>query len=172
MLAQDFYDQDGTLVKSLRTLEVAEMGGRVLAVRQRMEKVDAGDEWTEIHVKSMTFDLDLSGHWRRLPVGERRLRRLTSSKTRCHQPWLPRILMETSGTTEMISLLGRQAPLRKSSGRAGQPDTALEAPRTAQHGHRTTLEEITRAAAEVALRLERLGRVEDPLPRLAPLLRR
>ena len=59
LLAQDFYDQDGNLVKSLRTLEIAEMGGRVLAVRQRMGKVDAQDEWTEIQVKGTTFDLDL-----------------------------------------------------------------------------------------------------------------
>ena len=59
LLAQDFYDQDGNLVKSLRTLEMAEMGGRILAVQQRMEKVDAEDEWTEIQVKGTTFDLDL-----------------------------------------------------------------------------------------------------------------
>jgi outer membrane lipoprotein-sorting protein len=59
LLAEDFYDQDGNLVKSLRTLEIAEMGGRVLAVRQRMQKVESEDEWTEIQVESTTFDLDL-----------------------------------------------------------------------------------------------------------------
>ena len=59
LVAQDFYDQDGKLVKSLRSLEIAKMGGRMLAVRQRMEKVDADDEWTEIRVGSMRFDLDL-----------------------------------------------------------------------------------------------------------------
>jgi outer membrane lipoprotein-sorting protein len=59
LLAEDFYDQDGKLVKSLRSLEIAKMGGRVLAVRQRMEKVDAEDEWTEIRIESMRFDLDL-----------------------------------------------------------------------------------------------------------------
>ncbi len=60
LLSQDFYDQDGKLVKSLRSLEIGEMGGRTLAVRQRMEKLEAEDEWTEMVIESMGFDLDLS----------------------------------------------------------------------------------------------------------------
>ena len=60
LLSQDFYDQDGKLVKSLRTLKTGEMGGRVLALQQRMEKLEADDEWTEILIESMRFDLDLS----------------------------------------------------------------------------------------------------------------
>ena len=36
-----FYDQDGALVKALRTLEIGAMGGRTVAIRQRMEKADA-----------------------------------------------------------------------------------------------------------------------------------
>jgi hypothetical protein len=36
------------------------MGGRTLAVRQRMEKLEAEDEWTEMVIESMGFDLDLS----------------------------------------------------------------------------------------------------------------
>ncbi len=38
MVDQRFYDQDGELVKTLRTLEFAEMGGRPVAAVQRMEK--------------------------------------------------------------------------------------------------------------------------------------
>jgi len=60
LVSQDFYDQDGKLVKSLRSLKIGEMGGRVLALRQRMEKLEAEDEWTEISIESMRFDLDLS----------------------------------------------------------------------------------------------------------------
>ena len=60
LLSQDFYDQDGKLVKSLHTLKVGEMGGRVLALQQRMEKLESDDEWTEILIESMRFDLDLS----------------------------------------------------------------------------------------------------------------
>lgn len=60
LVREDFYDQDGKLVKSLRSLEIAEMGGRTLAIRQRMEKVEATEEWTEIVLEKMRFDLDLA----------------------------------------------------------------------------------------------------------------
>lgn len=54
-----FYDQDNEPVKVLETLDIAEMGGRQTATRQRMSKVDAPDEWTEIQVRSVEYDLDL-----------------------------------------------------------------------------------------------------------------
>lgn len=62
LIEHRFYDQDGDLVKALRTLEIAEMGGRTVAVQQRMEKIDAPDEWTEVVVDSVDFDVDLSDH--------------------------------------------------------------------------------------------------------------
>ncbi len=60
MVEQQFYDQDGELVKSLRTLEFATMGGRAVAAQQRMEKADSPDEWTEIILDSVEFDVELS----------------------------------------------------------------------------------------------------------------
>ena len=60
LIEHRFYDQDGELVKALRTLEIGDMGGRTVAVRQRMEKVDTPDEWTEIIVDSVDFDVELS----------------------------------------------------------------------------------------------------------------
>ena len=60
MIEHRFYDQDGELVKALRTLEFGEMGGRTVAVHQRMGKVDAPDEWTEIIVDAVEFDVELS----------------------------------------------------------------------------------------------------------------
>jgi outer membrane lipoprotein-sorting protein len=60
MVKQQFYDQDGELVKTLRTLEFAEMGGRGVAARQRMEKSDQPDEWTEILLNDVEFDVELS----------------------------------------------------------------------------------------------------------------
>jgi len=54
-----FFDQDGELVKKLESLEIGEMGGRVIALRQRMGKIDAPDEWTEIQVDSVDYDVDL-----------------------------------------------------------------------------------------------------------------
>ena len=60
LIEHRFYDQDGELVKMLRTLEIGEMGGRTVAVQQRMEKVAAPGAWTEIIVDFVEFDVDLS----------------------------------------------------------------------------------------------------------------
>ena len=59
LLEHSFYDQDGELVKRLLSLEIGEMGGRIVVTRERMQKVDAPGEWTEIIVDSMEYDLDL-----------------------------------------------------------------------------------------------------------------
>jgi len=50
VLEHSFFDQDGELVKSLQTMTIADMGGRTIAKRQRMNKADKPDEWTEIQV--------------------------------------------------------------------------------------------------------------------------
>jgi len=54
-----FYDQDGELVKTLTSLEIGEMGGRVIAQRQRMSKVESPEKWTEIQVVSVDYDIEL-----------------------------------------------------------------------------------------------------------------
>ena len=59
VLNHDFYDQDGKLVKSLESFEIGEMGGRTIAKRQRMSRVDEPDKWTEIRVSSVDYDVDL-----------------------------------------------------------------------------------------------------------------
>ena len=59
VLTHSFYDQDDKLVKTLTSLEIGEMGGRVIAQRQRMNKVDAPDEWTEIEVLSVDYEVEL-----------------------------------------------------------------------------------------------------------------
>ncbi len=55
-----FYDQDGVLVKTLTSLEIDEMGGRTIATRQRMTKEEEPEEWTEIQVVSVEYDIDLA----------------------------------------------------------------------------------------------------------------
>jgi outer membrane lipoprotein-sorting protein len=60
LLAQDFYDQEGVLVKQLRSTEIGEMDGRTIATRQRMSKVESEDEWTEFVVDSVDFDVEIS----------------------------------------------------------------------------------------------------------------
>lgn len=59
LMEHRFYDQDGKLVKSLSTLEIGEMGGRTVAIQQRMNKVEAPEEWTEVVVDAMEFDVEL-----------------------------------------------------------------------------------------------------------------
>jgi outer membrane lipoprotein-sorting protein len=59
LLSQKYYDQDGVLVKALSTLEIGTMGGRTLAIRQRMAKADTDNEWTEFVIDSVEFDLQI-----------------------------------------------------------------------------------------------------------------
>ena len=59
VLEHAFYDQDGKLVKKLESMEVGEMGGRTIAKRQRMVKIDKPEEWTEINVDAVEYEIDL-----------------------------------------------------------------------------------------------------------------
>ncbi len=59
LLGQDYYDQDGILVKSMQALEIKEMGGRLTVSRQRMHKTDTPDEWTEMQVLDTQYDIAL-----------------------------------------------------------------------------------------------------------------
>jgi len=60
LLSQEFYDQEGVLVKALKSLDIDEMGGRTVATRQRMGKVDAEDEWTEFRIETIEFGVEIS----------------------------------------------------------------------------------------------------------------
>jgi outer membrane lipoprotein-sorting protein len=59
VLEHSFFDQDGELVKSLKTMEITNMGGRTIAKEQRMSKADEPDEWTEIQVNDVQYAIDL-----------------------------------------------------------------------------------------------------------------
>jgi len=59
VVQHSYYDQDDELVKTLETLEIVEMGGRVIAKRQRMSKADEPDEWTEIQVNDVEYGVEL-----------------------------------------------------------------------------------------------------------------
>jgi outer membrane lipoprotein-sorting protein len=60
MMHQEFWDQDNILVKQMGTLEVVEMDGRSVASQMRMHKIETPDEWTEMRVDSVDFDIVLS----------------------------------------------------------------------------------------------------------------
>jgi outer membrane lipoprotein-sorting protein len=60
LIEHQFWDQDGELVKSMKSLEIEEMGGRPVARKMRMGKVDTPDEWTQLTINSIEFDLELA----------------------------------------------------------------------------------------------------------------
>jgi outer membrane lipoprotein-sorting protein len=61
-LEHHFYDQDMRLVKSLNTDEIRQMGGRMFAVRQRMVQHEKPEEWTEISVQKLDFDIPIADY--------------------------------------------------------------------------------------------------------------
>lgn len=59
VLEEQFWDQDGVLVKSMKTSAIKEIGGRTVAQTMRMSKVESPDEWTEMSVNSIKFNIDI-----------------------------------------------------------------------------------------------------------------
>ncbi len=59
VLEHHFYDQDGELVKKLVSLEIDELGGRTVATRQRMGEIESPEEWTEIRIDAVEYDIDI-----------------------------------------------------------------------------------------------------------------
>ena len=59
LLAQVFYDQNMVPLKRMETLEVSELGGRVMPVRMRMSKLDEPENYTEVKFLSVEFNVPL-----------------------------------------------------------------------------------------------------------------
>jgi len=59
LLEEQFWDQDGKLVKVMKARDVTEMGGRQVARVLRMGKLETPDEWTEMTVNMVEFDIEL-----------------------------------------------------------------------------------------------------------------
>ena len=59
LLEEQFWDQDGELIKVMRASDIAEMGGRSVARVLRMGKLETPEEWTEMTVSEIEFDLEL-----------------------------------------------------------------------------------------------------------------
>jgi outer membrane lipoprotein-sorting protein len=60
LLRQEFWDQDGILVKAMTAKQIEVMDGRTVATRLRMEKVEEAGEWTEMIVDEVDFDVELA----------------------------------------------------------------------------------------------------------------
>ena len=59
LLEEQYWDQDGVLIKVMKTRDIAEMGGRQVARVMRISKLRTPDEWTEMTVSAIEFDLQL-----------------------------------------------------------------------------------------------------------------
>ena len=59
LLEHAFYDQQGVLVKKLTTQELKPMGGKVIATRQRMQRVDKQQEWTDVVTREANFGINI-----------------------------------------------------------------------------------------------------------------
>jgi outer membrane lipoprotein-sorting protein len=59
ILAHEFYDQQGVLVKKLVTSDIRPMGGKLVAARERMQRVDKPDEWTDVVTREVKFGIEV-----------------------------------------------------------------------------------------------------------------
>ena len=62
MLEEQYWDQDGEMVKTMQAREIVEMGGRTVASVMHMSKQETPEEWTEMKVSAIEFDLKLPGN--------------------------------------------------------------------------------------------------------------
>ena len=60
LLEQQFWDQDGILVKTMKAREIKNLGGRSVASIVRMSKQETPDEWTEMSVEDIKFDVSVN----------------------------------------------------------------------------------------------------------------
>ena len=49
----------GPLVKKLTTQELKPMGGKIVATRQRMQRVDKDQEWTDVITREADFGINI-----------------------------------------------------------------------------------------------------------------
>ena len=62
MLRQEFWDQDDILVKEMNTTAIEFMDGRSIASALRMQKLETPDEWTEMIVDTIDFDVEMNSN--------------------------------------------------------------------------------------------------------------
>ncbi|WP_096087718.1 outer membrane lipoprotein-sorting protein [Agaribacterium haliotis] len=60
LLEQQYWDQDGKLVKTMKTIDFMQADGRTIAKTMRMNKSDDKNSWTQIENTKVQFDIELS----------------------------------------------------------------------------------------------------------------
>lgn len=59
ILTHEFFDQQGVLVKKLVTSDIRPMGGKLVAARERMQRLDKPDEWTDVVTREVRFGIEV-----------------------------------------------------------------------------------------------------------------
>jgi hypothetical protein len=59
VVEHEFYDQDMRLIKRLRALRIGLLGGRLMPLVMRMEKLEDQGDWTEVRYLEGEFDIDI-----------------------------------------------------------------------------------------------------------------
>lgn len=59
LLEHTFYDQAMKPVKRMEITEIRNMGGKLIATKEKMYKTDTPDEWTRIEVNEAQFGIDI-----------------------------------------------------------------------------------------------------------------
>ncbi len=59
ILKQEFFDQDGKLAKLIETLEYGLIDGRPVARLMQVRDIDTPEEWTQMRINRIEFDVDL-----------------------------------------------------------------------------------------------------------------
>jgi len=62
LLEQQFWSQDNTLVKVMKTLDIQEMGGRQVARVLRMQSLENPGEWTQLTTEEIEFGMELAAN--------------------------------------------------------------------------------------------------------------
>ena len=60
IVLHEFYDQDTTLVKRMKTKKIAPIGGKLYPVVMRMEQIEEPEKWTEVSTVAAQFGVELS----------------------------------------------------------------------------------------------------------------
>ena len=59
LISLTYFDQEMVPVKQMKTLEITELGGRMMATRMRMLEFETPDQYTELVYDDMDFDVEL-----------------------------------------------------------------------------------------------------------------
>ena len=59
LITLTYFDQEMAPVKQMKTLEINELGGRMMATRMRMLEFESPDQYTELVYDDMDFDVEL-----------------------------------------------------------------------------------------------------------------